>query len=215
MVRYSAIGDLSASTRLQRSALDSSSPSLSERPPKSAAPSTSKKSSGTNRTRPGLILQLPTPTSEHQRSARQRAIQEPESSTAHPGSISNGTRHVLVRRVQAVVEVPVKEESVDREVVGLEKHISTSTSITPSTSASTSTSKTPNVPPRTTELSNATTRIKRKASAKRTYVEIDDDESEGEDAAHHSKQSDADEYQSVSDGDDELLMGIEVSQPRE
>lgn len=211
------MGDLSGPTRLQRaSALDSLSPSLQELPPSKSAQSASKATSSTNRTRPGPILQLPTPSSENQRTARQRAIQETGPTIAQPGSISNGTRQVFIRRVQAVVEVPVKEESVDREGVGLDKHISTSTSniASTSTSVSASTSKTPNVLPRTTELSKGTPRIKRKASAKRTYVEIDDDESERDDATHDSKQSDTDEYQPVSDGDDELLMGVKVSKPR-
>jgi hypothetical protein len=122
---------------------------------------------------------------------------------------------VLIRRVQAVVEIPVKEESVDLEGVGPDKHISTSASNIASSSASTSASKTPRVLPRTTESSKATPRIKRKASAKRTYVEIDE-ESEQDNAAHDSEQSDAEQYQPASDGDDddELLMGIEVSKPR-
>lgn len=100
----------------------------------------------------------------------------------------------------------------DREGVGLE-HISTSASNVASISASTSISKTPNALPRTTELSKVTPRLKRKAIAKRSYVEIDDDESERDDGNHDSKQSDG-EYRPPSDGDDELLMGIEVSKPR-
>jgi len=104
----------------------------------------------------------------------------------------------------------VKEESVDREGVGLDS-TSASNIASTSTSVSASTSKTPNALPRTTELGKATPRIKRKVSAKRTYVEIDDDESERDDAGHDSKQSDVDEYQPVSDGDDELLMGVETN----
>ncbi|KAN0087535.1 hypothetical protein V8E55_006156 [Tylopilus felleus] len=208
MVRYSAVGDLSASTRLQRaSVIDSLSPSLHELPPSRSAPSTSKTISSTNRTRPGPISQLPTPASENQRSARQRATQETGRPLAQSGSVSNCTRQVVIRRVQAIVEVPVKEESMDREGVGLE-HISTSASNVASISASTSISKTPNALPRTTELSKVTPRLKRKAIAKRSYVEIDDDESERDDGNHDSKQSDG-EYRPPSDGDDELLMGIE------
>lgn len=121
-------------------------------------------------------------------------------------------RQVLVRRVQAVVDVPVKEESVDQEGVGTATHASTSASNIASTSnsASTSTSKTPNAPPRTTELGKATARIRRKASGKRTYVEIDE-ESERDNASHDYEQSDPEEYRPVSDDDDELLMGVEVS----
>lgn len=107
----------------------------------------------------------------------------------------------------------MKEESVDLESVGPDKDMSTSASNIAATSASTSTSKTPRALPRTTELSKATPRIKRKASTKRTYVEIDE-ESERDNAPHDSEQSEA--YQPVSDGDDddELLMGVEVSKPR-
>ncbi|KAI9573630.1 hypothetical protein HD554DRAFT_2057488 [Boletus coccyginus] len=213
MVRYSAIGDLSSSTRLQRaSVVDSLSPRFQAHPPSKSTPSVSKTTSGTNRTRPGPVIQLPTPSSEHQRSARQRATQETGPLAAQPGSTPNGMRQVLVRRVQAVVEVPVKEESVDQEGVGTATHASTSAPNIASTSnsASTSTSKTPNAPPRTTELGKATARIKRKASGKRTYVEIDE-ESERDNASHDYEQSDPEEYRPVSDDDDELLMGVEAN----
>lgn len=106
----------------------------------------------------------------------------------------------------------MKEESVEREGVGPDTRISSSASNIASTSTSAFTSasapKTSKALPRTTELSKATPRSQRKASAKRTYVEIDDEESERDNA---SQQSDAEEYQAVSDDDDELLMGIEVS----
>jgi hypothetical protein len=213
VVRYSAMGNLSTSTRFQRvPAPDTLTPRLQEYPPSTSGHSVSKTTSNANRTRPGPILQLPTPSSENQRSARQRVIQETAPPVTQPGLTSNGTRQVLIRRVQAVVEIPVKEESVDLEGVGPDKHISTSASNIASSSASTSASKTPRVLPRTTESSKATPRIKRKASAKRTYVEIDE-ESEQDNAAHDSEQSDAEQYQPASDGDDddELLMGIETN----
>ncbi|KAF8442954.1 hypothetical protein L210DRAFT_3643857 [Boletus edulis BED1] len=194
VVRYSAAGDLSASTRLQHaSALDSLSPSLHERPPSKSAFPTSRTTSRAWRTRPGPVSQLPSPLSENQRSARQRPAQETAPPVAQPGPVSNGTRQVFIRRVRAVVEVPVKEESVDREGTGLLKDAGVSTSAsqvaTTSTLASTSTSKTPNALPKISELSKATSRVKRKAT-KRTYVEVDDDS---------------------EDDDDELLMGVEIN----
>lgn len=174
-----------------------------------------KTTSSANRTCPRPILQLPTPLSENQRSARQRATQDIAPPISQPGSSSNGTRQVLIRRVQAIVEVPMKEESVERDGVGLDTRISTSASNFVSTSTSVSTSasvpKTSKVVPRTTKPSKETLRIQRKASAKRTYVEVDDEESERDNASQDSKQNDAEEYRPVSDGDDELLMGIEVS----
>ncbi|KAH0832029.1 hypothetical protein J3R83DRAFT_12935 [Lanmaoa asiatica] len=211
MARYTAIGDLSASARLQRaSALDYSSPQ--EHPPSKSTSSVSKTTSNTNRTRLGPILQLPTPLSENQRSARQRDTQETAPPTFQPGLSSNSTRQILIRRVQAVVEVPVKEESVDREIVGSDTRVSTSTSNIASTSTSVSSApKTSKALPRTTEPGKPNPRIQRKASAKRTYVEIDDEESERDDASKDPKQSDAEEYEPVSDGDDELLMGIETN----
>lgn len=152
----------------------------------------------------------PGPSSLNQRSARQRVTQD-TTANASPGSTSNGTRQIVLRRVHAVVEVPVKEESVERDGMGLATHLSPPNTASTSTSASKSTSapKTPKAP-LTVELGKATSRIKRKASAKRTYVEIDDAESEQDSVSHDPKQSDAREYQPVSDGDDELLMGIEV-----
>ncbi|KAG6377060.1 hypothetical protein JVT61DRAFT_1110 [Boletus reticuloceps] len=209
VVRYSAADDLSASTRLQHaSALDSLSPSLHERLPSKSTFPTSRTTSRAWRTRPGPVSQLPSPLSENQRSARQRPAQETVPPVAQPGPVSNGTRQVFIRRVRAVVEVPVKEESVDREGTGLLKDVGVSTSAskvaTTSTLASTSTSKTPNAFPKISELSKATSRVKRKAT-KRTYVEVDDDSEGG------PKQSDADEYMPVSDDDDELLMGIEIN----
>ena len=196
------------STRLQRaSALDSLSPSLQELPLSKSLSSISKTTSSANRTRPGPILQLPTPLSENQRSARQRVTQ----GTSQPGSTPNGPRQRVLRRVRAVVEVPVKEESVDRDDVGWDTPTSDPSTASTSTSAPkpTPASKTPKATSRTTELSNAPPRVKRKASAKRPYVEIDNEESERDSTAHNSRQSDP-EYQPVSDDDDELLMGIEV-----
>lgn len=109
----------------------------------------------------------------------------------------------------------MKEESVEREGVGLDTHISTPASNIASTSTSAFTSasapKTSKAPPRTREVGKRNPLVQRKASAKRTYVEIDD-ESERDKASQDSKQSDAEEGQPVSDDDDdELLMGIEVS----
>ena len=146
---------------------------------------------------------------------RQRVTQDTAPLVSQPGLTSNGTRQIVLRRVHAVVEVPVKEESVDRDGLGLDTPISTSAPNTASTSTSAqkpaSAPKTLKAPPLTTELSKAIPRVKRKASGKRTYVEIDDEESERDSASHDSKHSDAEEYQPVSDdGDDELLMGIEV-----
>lgn len=214
MARYSAVGNLYASTRLQRaSALAPLTPGPQELPPSKSASSVPKTTSSANQTCPGPILQLPTPISENQRGARHRATEETAPPVSQLGSTSNGTRQILIRRVQATVEVPVKEESVDREGVGLDTRISTSASIIPSTSTSASTSasapKTAKTLSRTTGLSKATPRIQRKAPAKRSYVEIDD--SERDNTSEDSKQSDAEEYQPVSDDDDELLMGIEVS----
>ncbi|KAG8214563.1 hypothetical protein J3R82DRAFT_9626 [Butyriboletus roseoflavus] len=214
MARHSAISNLSASTRLQRvSALDSITSSAQELPPSKSASSMPKTNSSAKQTRPGPISQLPTPISENQRSARQRVTQETAPSVSQPGFSSNGTRQIFIRRVQATVEVPVKEESVDREGVGLDTRLSASVSNIASTSVSTSAStpKTTKTLPRTTGLSKATPRMQRKASAKRTYVEIDDEESERDNTGEDSRQSDAEEYQPVSDGDDELLMGIEAN----
>ncbi|KAG9315815.1 hypothetical protein JVU11DRAFT_3464 [Chiua virens] len=195
--RYSAMGDLSASTRLQRtSAFDSVSPGSKEHPPPKSAPSTSKATSGANRTRSGPIVQLPTPLSENQRSARQRSVQDTTHPASRPESASNGSRQVLIRRVQAVVEVPVKEESIEPDERTLDASVSASAR------------RTSNLPPRNKEPGKAAPRAKRKVAAKRAYVEIDEEESELDDATH-SKQNN-EEYQPLSeDEDDELLIGVE------
>ncbi|KAF9241204.1 hypothetical protein BU15DRAFT_87408 [Melanogaster broomeanus] len=212
MVRYSAMGDLPASARLHRpSDFNSPSPGVEELPP-SKTPFSKSRPSSTTRSRPVPIVQLPTPISENQRSARQRAAQESSSApTSRTVATTNGERQILIRRVQAVVEIPVKEESVDRDAV---EHASTSASGFASTSASVSVSvpasKASKAPIRTAEASKAATRVKRKAVAKRTYVEVD--ESEGDDNASEApEQSSAESGQTSSDDDDELLMGVEAN----
>ncbi|KIK95166.1 hypothetical protein PAXRUDRAFT_402114 [Paxillus rubicundulus Ve08.2h10] len=206
MMGYSAMGDLSASARL----LQSLSPSVEELPPSKSTSSKSKPSS-TARPRQGHNVHLPTPISEHQRRARQRAVQDPSSAFApRTDATANGERQVLIRRVQAVVEIPVKEESVEREVS--EPVASTSASAsTSSASVPAPASKASKAPTRTTELSKAATRIKRKAPRKRVYVEIDDeDQPEADDnASEASQKSSAESGLSDSEGDDELLMGVE------
>ena len=118
-------------------------------------------------------------------------------------------RQIVVRRVHAVVEVPVKEESLDRDmdIDAIPSSAATNIASTSTLASKSAAASQASEVPMSTELTNATPRAKRKASAKRSYVEIDDDESERDST---SKQSDTEEYQPVSDGDDELLMGTEV-----
>ncbi|KIJ64628.1 hypothetical protein HYDPIDRAFT_112011 [Hydnomerulius pinastri MD-312] len=210
MVRYSTMGDLSVSTRLhQPPALDSPNISdIEELPPSKSTSSKSRPSSSTTRVHQGIITQLPTPTSENQRVARQRAAQEPPTSARASGT-ANGERQVLIRRVKAIVEIPVKEESVDGEVS--EQAISASSSTSASTSSA-PVSKTAKAAARApAENNKAATRVKRKMPPKRTYVEIDEDEESAEEGeeSEASRRSGADFAQAESDDDDELLMGVE------
>lgn len=107
----------------------------------------------------------------------------------------------------------MKEESVDPESVGSDPRVSTATSNIPSTSSSAPQSaratKTSKASGRTAKHDRVS-RTKQRPPAKRAYVEIDD-HSDQDDASHDAEQNDADEFRPVSDGDDELLMGIEVS----
>jgi hypothetical protein len=212
MMGYSTMGDLSVSSRLLQPSL---SPSVEELPPSKSV--SKSKPSSTARPRQGHIVQLPTPISEHQRSARQRTAQDPSSVLAsRTGATTNGERQVFIRRVQAVVEIPVKEESVDREVSEPVASASTSASASASkssTSVPAPASRASKAPTRTAEPSKAVTRVKRKAPPKRAYVEIDDeDQSEADgNASEASQKSSAESGLSDSDGDDELLMGVEVS----
>lgn len=109
----------------------------------------------------------------------------------------SGSRQVLLRRVQAVVEVPVKEESVGPQA--------TESGTIPSTStfpASISSLKPTSVPAQSHKPSIAATRVKRKTVVKRSYAEEDDDW-----ASVHSNDTPLD---ASSDDDDELMMGAEV-----
>jgi len=182
----------------------------------------SSRRSGTNKARPTsrrtrlgatfrasffLALSSAISTSDGQTSTCLNALQTPSSrGTTGAGSVP-GSRQVLLRRVQAVVEVPVKEESVDRGAPEL--------GVVPSASTfppSISSSKPASAPTQSAKPNQAATRIKRKAAVKRPYVEVDDSDSTGasegfgsEASEHNDDISDA-----ISDDDDELMMGAEV-----
>ncbi|KIM61973.1 hypothetical protein SCLCIDRAFT_1215594 [Scleroderma citrinum Foug A] len=135
-------------------------------------------------------------------STRLNALQTPSSrGTTGAGSVP-GSRQVLLRRVQAVVEVPVKEESVDRGAP--ESGMVPSASTFP---PSISSSKPTSAPTQSAKPNQATTRIKRKAVAKRRYVEVDDSDTTGE--GFGSEPSEHDYPYVTSDDDDELMMGAE------
>ncbi|KAH7885297.1 hypothetical protein F5I97DRAFT_1928694 [Phlebopus sp. FC_14] len=212
MLRYSGVGDLSASTRLQQ--LPAAQESLLlEADETSTRPTTSKSkpSSSTRKPRQVPVVQLPTPISENQRGARQRALQPVPPS--HPSSRprpTSGERQVLIRRVQAVVEVPVKEESVDDDEISAPAAPASASTSSASASASASASKTSsNVD--AARASKAATRVKRAAGrkeiAKRPYVEIDEDSAGERDDSEVSEQSD--DADMVDSEDDELMLGAE------
>ncbi|KAI6030957.1 hypothetical protein F5J12DRAFT_888766 [Pisolithus orientalis] len=134
---------------------------------------------------------LPTPTSENRANARLTAGQATHFRGPSGGAGVPDRRPLLLRRVQAVVEVPVKEESVDRDV---RKGIAPSAS----TSASASTSKFAPVQTPATKANQGVTRIKRKSAPQRLYVEVDESGTPSDDM----------ETDAGSD-DDELMMGAE------
>ena len=178
----------------------------------------SSRRSGTNKARPTsrrtrlgatfrawffLVLSSAISKSNDQTSTRLNALQTPSSrGTTGAGSVP-GSRQVLLRRVQAVVEVPVKEESVDRGAP--ESGMAPSASTFP---PSISSSKPTSAPTQSAKPNQATTRIKRKAVAKRRYVEVDDSDTTGE--GFGSEPSEHDYPYVTSDDDDELMMGAEV-----
>ncbi|KAG6327886.1 hypothetical protein ID866_11203, partial [Astraeus odoratus] len=197
LLKYVSIGDLSTSARLQKPPAYDSQLSDIERPAKAkSASEKSKPPSGASRPRA-----LPTPTSESRPGTRLKATQNPLS-RAQGSTI--GERQVLVRRVQAVVEVPVKEESIGPEVA--DDGVLPSAPIPKMASASTSKA----APTQAPKQSQAATRVKRKAAAKRTYVEVDSsdntDVSYGSDASDNHVGANAN---SDDDDDDELMMGAE------
>ncbi|KAI5983491.1 hypothetical protein EDD15DRAFT_2487596 [Pisolithus albus] len=135
---------------------------------------------------------LPTPTSENRTNARLTTVQTTHSRGPSGVASVADRQSLLLRRVQAVVEVPIKEESVDRDVQkGMPPSASTS-------SASASTSKFTSVQTPVSKTNQGVTRIKRKSAPQRLYVEVD--ESGGS----------SDDMDSVADSDDdELMMGAD------
>ncbi|KAI6114431.1 hypothetical protein F5141DRAFT_1062839 [Pisolithus sp. B1] len=102
-----------------------------------------------------------------------------------PSGVASAANHqpFLLRRVQAVVEVPIKEESVDRDVrKGMPPSVSAS-------SASASTSKFASVQTPVTKTSQGVTRIKRKSDPQASLYDMDT---------------------GADSDDDELMMGAEV-----
>ncbi|KAL4063306.1 hypothetical protein V8B97DRAFT_1992634 [Scleroderma yunnanense] len=137
-------------------------------------------------------------------STRMNALQTPSSRGTTGAGALPSHRQVFLRRVQTVVEVPVKEESVDREVTETVPIPSAST-----LSASVSTSKP--APVQATKPNQATTRVRRKTVAKRPYVDVDDSDTPhqdfGSEASGHRNDTPSD---TTSDNDDdELMMGAE------
>ncbi|KIK16007.1 hypothetical protein PISMIDRAFT_16102 [Pisolithus microcarpus 441] len=151
----------------------------------------SKAPSSTLQTRQ-LPRALPTPTSENRANARLTTVQTTHSrGPSGVASVAN-RQSLLLRRVQAVVEVPIKEESVDREV---QKGMPPSAS---ASSASASTSKFTSVQTPVSKTNQGVTRIKRKSAPQRLYVEVDE------------SGTSSDDMDSAADSDDdELMMGAE------
>ncbi|KAI6099546.1 hypothetical protein EDD16DRAFT_1717817 [Pisolithus croceorrhizus] len=170
IMRHSNTRDLMAST----------SASIKSKPPSSAL-----------QTRQ-LPRALPTPTSENRANARLTAAQATHSRGPSGVASAADRQPLLLRRVQAVVEVPIKEESVDRDV---RKGIPPSAS---ASSASASTSKFASVQTLVTKTSQGVTRIKRKSGPQRLYVEVDE-----------SGTSSDDMNTGADSDDDELMMGAE------
>ncbi|KAI6027685.1 hypothetical protein BKA83DRAFT_16102, partial [Pisolithus microcarpus] len=148
----------------------------------------SKAPSSTLQTRQ-LPRALPTPTSENRANARLTTVQTTHSrGPSGVASVAN-RQSLLLRRVQAVVEVPIKEESVDRECMPPSASAS---------SASASTSKFTSVQTPVSKTNQGVTRIKRKSAPQRLYVEVDE------------SGTSSDDMDSAADSDDdELMMGAE------
>ncbi|KAG1745944.1 uncharacterized protein EDB91DRAFT_1236246 [Suillus paluster] len=155
-------------------------PYASELPDESASTSRAPK--------PISAQQLPTPISENRRATGDKSKQ------------------YLIRRVQAVIEVPVKEESVETMA---DEALSASTR-TSKPSLSGTSKKPPSNP--ATSIPTSSTRPARKVSTKRQYVEIDEDEEQdkiSERCKSGSDVNDEDEVDSSEEEDDELMMGAE------
>lgn len=151
----------------------------------------SKAPSSTLQTRQ-LPRALPTPTSENRANARLTAVQTTHSRGPSGVASVADRQSLLLRRVQAVVEVPIKEESVDRDV---QKGMPPSAS---ASSASASTSKFTSVQTPVSKTNQGVTRIKRKSAPQRLYVEVDE------------SGTSSDDMDSAADSDDdELMMGAE------
>ncbi|KAI6039301.1 hypothetical protein EDC04DRAFT_3140918 [Pisolithus marmoratus] len=191
IMKHANTKDLLVSTALCAPLAYGSQYSDIEHPKNTKSTSVKSKASSSGLQTRQLPGSLSTSSSGNRANARLTAVQ-----TAHSRGPPGGAdrQPLLLRRVQAVVEVPIKEESVDRDVQkGMPPSVSSS-------SAPASTSKVASVQ---TPATKGVTRIKRKSAPQRLYVEVDESGS-----SSHDMETDRD-----SD-EDELMMGAEPN-PKE